>query len=153
YGDRQISTIYAPNNEYHVILEVEPQYQANPDTLALLYVRSQSGQLVPLDTVARLERTLGPLAINHQGQFTAVTISFNVAPGVSLGRALDDVKHVANDTVPASISAGFQGTAEEFQSSMRNLGILLIMAILVIYIVLGVLYESFIHPITILSGL
>ncbi len=153
YGERQVSTIYAPNNEYHVILQVEPQYQDNPDTLALLYVRSQGGRLVPLDTVARLERTLGPLAINHQGQFTAVTISFNIAPGISLGRALDDVKRVADDTVPASISTGFQGTAEEFQSSMRNLGILLIMAILVIYIVLGVLYESFIHPITILSGL
>ncbi len=153
YGDRQVSTIYAPNNEYHVILQVEPQYQDNPDTLALLYVRAQNGRLVPLDTVARLQRTLGPLAINHQGQFTAVTISFNVAPGVSLGRALDDVKRVADDTVPASISTGFQGTAEEFQSSMRNLGILLVMAILVIYIVLGVLYESFIHPITILSGL
>jgi HAE1 family hydrophobic/amphiphilic exporter-1 len=153
YGERQISTIYAPNDEYHVILEVEPKYQANPATLSLLYVRSKTGQLVPIDTVARLERTLGPLAINHSGQFTAVTISFNVAPGVSLGKALDDVKRLADDTVPASITTGFQGTAEEFQSSMRNLGILLIMAILVIYIVLGVLYESFIHPITILSGL
>ena len=153
YGERQISTIYAPNDEYHVILEVEPQYEANPATLALLYVRAQSGQLVPLDTIARLQRTLGPLSINHSGQFTAVTISFNVAPGVSLGKALDDVKQLSNDTVPASISAAFEGTAEEFQSSMRNLGILLVMAILVIYIVLGVLYESFIHPMTILSGL
>ncbi|HTJ10251.1 MAG TPA: efflux RND transporter permease subunit, partial [Candidatus Binataceae bacterium] len=153
YGQRQISTIYAPNDEYHVILEVEPQYMANPATLALLYVRAQSGKLVPLDTIARLQRTLGPLAINHSGQLTAVTISFNVAPGVSLGKALDDVKRLANDTVPATISTAFQGTAEEFQSSMRNLGILLVMAILVIYIVLGVLYESFIHPVTILSGL
>jgi len=153
YGERQISTIYAPNDEYQVILEVEPKYQNNPATLALLYVRSQSGQLVPLDTIARLQRTLGPLAINHSGQFTAVTISFNVAPGVSLGKALDDVKQLSNDTVPASISAAFQGTAEEFQSSMRNLGILLVMAILVIYMVLGILYESFIHPVTILSGL
>ena len=153
YGARQISTIYAPNNEYHVILEVEPQYQENPATLPLLYVRAQGGRLVPLDTIARLQRTLGPLQINHSGQLTAVTISFNVAPGVSLGKALDDVKQLSNDTVPASISTAFQGTAEEFQSSMRNLGILLVMAILVIYIVLGVLYESFIHPVTILSGL
>ena len=153
YGERQISTIYAPNDEYHVILEVEPQYQANPATLALLYVRSQSGRLVPLDTIARLQRTLGPLAINHSGQFTAVTISFNVAPESRSARRSIDVKQLSNDTVPASISTAFQGTAEEFQSSMRNLGILLVMAILVIYIVLGVLYESFIHPVTILSGL
>jgi HAE1 family hydrophobic/amphiphilic exporter-1 len=153
YGQRQVSTIYAPNDEFKVILQVEPQYQANPATLSLLYVRAQGGKLVPLDTIARLERTLGPLAINHSGQLTAVTISFNVAPGVSLGKALDDVKQLTNDTVPASISTAFQGTAEEFQSSMRNLGILLVMAILVIYMVLGVLYESFIHPVTILSGL
>jgi HAE1 family hydrophobic/amphiphilic exporter-1 len=111
------------------------------------------GAQVPLSAFTHFEQRNTSLAINHQGQFTAVTISFNVAPGVSLGRALNDVKHVADDTVPASISTAFQGTAEEFQSSMRNLGILLIMAILVIYIVLGVLYESFIHPITILSGL
>jgi len=153
YGQRQVSTIYAPNDEFKVILQVEPQYQANPATLSLLYVRAQGGKLVPLDTIARLERTLGPLAINHSGQLTAVTISFNVAPGVSLGKALDNVKQLTNDTVPASISTAFQGTAEEFQSSMRNLGILLVMAILVIYLVLGVLYESFIHPVTILSGL
>jgi hydrophobic/amphiphilic exporter-1 (mainly G- bacteria), HAE1 family len=153
YGQRQVSTIYAPNDEFKVILQVEPQYQANPATLSLLYVRAQGGKLVPLDTIARLERTLGPLAINHSGQLTAVTISFNVAPGVSLGKALEDVKQLTNDTVPASISTAFQGTAEEFQSSMRNLGILLVMAILVIYMVLGVLYESFIHPVTILSGL
>ncbi len=153
YGERQISTIYAPNDEFRVILQVEPQYQANPETLSLLYVRAQSGQLVPLDAIARLTRTLGPLAINHSGQLTAVTLSFNIAPGVSLGKALGDVKTLADDTVPASISVAFSGTAQEFESSLRNLGILLLMAILVIYMVLGILYESFIHPVTILSGL
>jgi hydrophobic/amphiphilic exporter-1 (mainly G- bacteria), HAE1 family len=153
YSQRQVSTIYAPNNEYWVVLEVQPEYQANPETLSLLYVRSQSGQLVPLDTIAHITRTLGPLAINHSGQLTSVTISFNVGPGVSLGRALDEVRTLANDTVPATISVNFSGTAQEFESSLRNLGILLLMAILVIYIVLGILYESFIHPVTILSGL
>jgi hydrophobic/amphiphilic exporter-1 (mainly G- bacteria), HAE1 family len=153
YGERQISTIYAPNDEYKVILQVEPQYQANPKTLKLLYVRSSGGQLVPLDTIAHLTRNLGPLAVNHSGQLTSVTISFNIAPGVSLGKALDHVRTVANDTIPASISVGFSGTAQAFESSLRDLGILLLMAVLVIYMVLGILYESFIHPVTILSGL
>jgi HAE1 family hydrophobic/amphiphilic exporter-1 len=153
YGERQVSTIYAPNDEYWVILEVEPRYQANPDTLKLLYVRSDNGHLVPLDTIAHLKRTLGPLAINHSGQLTSVTISFNIAPGVSLGKALDHVRALADDLIPASISVNFTGTAQEFESSLRNLGILLLMAILVIYMVLGILYESFIHPVTILSGL
>jgi len=153
YGSRQISTIYASNEEYRVILEVEPQFQDDPGTLSMLYVRSSSGSLVPLATVAKLERNLGPLAINHTGQLPSVTISFNVAPGVSLGKALDDVKQVAADTLPDSITANFKGTAEAFQNSLGNLGLLLLLAILVIYLVLGVLYESFIHPLTILSVL
>jgi len=153
YGSRQISTIYAPNNEYWVELELEPQYQADPSALNLLYVRSSGGQLVPLNTVARLTRRLGPLSVNHSGQLPSVTISFDVAPGVALGKALAEVKTLTDDTVPASITAGYSGEAQAFESSLGNLGMLLLMAILVIYLVLGILYESFIHPLTILSGL
>jgi len=153
YGSEQISTIYAPNNEYWVEMELEPRYQADPQALNLLYVRSSKGQLVPLDTVAKITRTLGPLSINHSGQLPSVTISFDVAPGVSLGKALDEVKRLADNTLPQSITANYSGTAEAFKNSLGNLGLLLILAILVIYLVLGILYESFIHPITILSGL
>jgi HAE1 family hydrophobic/amphiphilic exporter-1 len=153
YGARQVSTIYAPNNEYWVIMELEPEYQADPATLHLLYIRSSSGKLVPLDTVARLIPTVGPLAVNHTGQLPSVTISFNVAPGVSLAKAFADVRALAADTMPATITTTFQGAAAAFESSLTGLGMLLLMAILVIYLVLGVLYESFIHPLTILSGL
>jgi hydrophobic/amphiphilic exporter-1 (mainly G- bacteria), HAE1 family len=153
YGSRQISTIYAPNNEYWVELELEPQYQDDPASLNLLYVRSSTGQLVPLNTVAKLTRTLGPLSINHSGQLPAVTISFDVAPNVSLGKALSEVKTLAENTLPSSVTAQYSGAAQAFENSMGNLGMLLLMAILVIYLVLGILYESFIHPITILSGL
>jgi HAE1 family hydrophobic/amphiphilic exporter-1 len=153
YGARQISTIYAPNEQYKVIIEVEPRFQDDPNTLSMLYVRSDHGALVPLDTVARLKRNLGPLAVNHTGQLPSVTISFNVAPGVALGHALAEVKRLTADTLPDSITATYQGTAEAFESSLANLGLLLLIAIMVIYLVLGVLYESFIHPLTILSGL
>jgi hydrophobic/amphiphilic exporter-1 (mainly G- bacteria), HAE1 family len=153
YGQRQISTIYAPNNAYRVITELENQYQLDPSALALLYVRSSSGQLVPLSTVARLTRTVGPLTINHLGQLPSVTISFNLRPGVSLGDAVNAVGKTAREILPATISTSFQGTAQAFQSSITGLGVLLFMAILVIYLVLGILYESFIHPLTILSGL
>jgi len=153
YGSRQVSTIYAPNNEFWVIMEVLPQYQSNPSTLSLLYVRSSGGQLVPLDTVVKFTRSLGPLQINHSGQLPSATISFDVAPGVSLGKALAEVKKLSAATLPDSISTSFQGTAQAFEASLGGLGMLLIMTILVIYLVLGVLYESFIHPITILSGL
>jgi HAE1 family hydrophobic/amphiphilic exporter-1 len=153
YGSRQISTIYAPNDEYRVIMEVLPQYQGDPSTLSLLYVRSSSGAMVPLDTFVKFTRSLGPLQINHSGQLPSATISFDVAPGVSLGKALAEVHKLAAATLPDSITTGFQGTAEAFESSLSGLGILLAMTILVIYLVLGVLYESFIHPITILSGL
>ncbi len=153
YGERQISTIYAPNNEYWVIMQVLPEYQMDPATLALLYVRSSSGSLVPLDTVVKFSRSLGALQVNHYGQLPSATISFDLAPGVSLGKALGQVQALARDTLPDTITANFQGTAQAFQSSLGNLGMLLIMTILVIYLVLGVLYESFIHPITILSGL
>ncbi|PYV96343.1 MAG: acriflavine resistance protein B [Acidobacteria bacterium] len=153
YGQRQISTIYAPNNAYRVITELESQYQLDPSALSLLYVHSSSGQLVPLSTVAKLTRTVGPLTINHLGQLPSVTISFNLRPGVSLGDAVNAVGKVAKEMLPATVSTSFQGTAQAFQSSITGLGLLLFMAILVIYLVLGILYESFIHPLTILSGL
>src|SRR5205807_9803544 len=142
------STIYAPNEEYKVLMEVEPQYQDDPNTLALLYIRSQDGKLIPLDTVVKRTRTIGPLSINHLGQLPAATISFDVAPGVSLGKALNEVKRLADNTLPPSITTTFQGSAQAFESSLAGLGVLLVMTILVIYLVLGVLYESFIHPIT-----
>ena len=153
YAARQISTIYAPNNQYRVIVELLPQYQADPSALSLLYVRASTGQLVPLNAVASLRRTVGPLTVNHLGQLPAVTLSFNLRPGVALGNAVEEVNRTANEILPATTTRNFQGTAQAFESSMRGLGLLLVMAILVIYIVLGILYESFIHPITILSGL
>jgi len=153
YGTRQISTIYTPTNEYWVIMELEPQYQLDPSALALLYVRSNAGQLVPLNTVARLENGVGPLTVNHLGQLPAVTVSFNLKPGFSLGDAVNEVGRLAREKLPQSVSTSFQGAAQAFQSSLAGLGLLLALAILVIYIVLGILYESFIHPITILSGL
>ncbi len=153
YGSRQVSTIYAPNNQYQVILELEPKYQTDPSALALLYIRSNTGQLVPLNTLATLTRNLGPLTVNHLGQLPAVTISFNLKPGVALGDGVNLVEKLARETLPQTVSTSFQGTAQAFQSSMKGLWVLLIIALLVIYIVLGILYESFIHPLTILSGL
>jgi HAE1 family hydrophobic/amphiphilic exporter-1 len=154
YGQRQVSTIYAPANQYLVLLEVLPEYQKNPEALSKLYLRSGTNALVPLDSVIRWKRQTGPLSINHFGQSPAATISFNLTPGTSLGQAADAVQKVIGEMhVPASITTGFQGTVKEFETSFQNLTILLMVAILVIYIVLGILYESFIHPITILSGL
>ena len=153
YGSRQVSTIYAPNNQYQVILELEPQYQTDPSALSMLYIQSTTGQLVPIHTLATLTRDAGPLTVNHLGQLPAVTISFNLKPVVSLGDAVTIVDNLARATLPQTVSTSFQGTAQAFQSSMKGLWLLLIMAILVIYIVLGILYESFIHPLTILSGL
>jgi HAE1 family hydrophobic/amphiphilic exporter-1 len=153
YGSRQISTIFAPNNQYNVIMELEPRYQLDPNALSMLYIRSSTNQLVPLNSVANLTKGVGPLSVNHLGQIPAVTLSFNLKPGISLGEAVDAVRTVTAKNAPATISTSFQGTAQAFQSSMRGLGFLLLMAILVIYIVLGILYESFVHPLTILSGL
>ena len=153
YGQRQISTIYAPTNEYWVIMELEPQYQEDPQMLSYLYVRSTGGQLVPLNAVSSVSTSLGPLTVNHLGQLPSVTVSFDLAPGVSLGQAVSEIQDLAANTLPLTISSSFQGTAQAFQQSLTGLGLLLVMAILVIYIVLGILYESFIHPITILSGL
>lgn len=153
YGSRQISTIFAPNNQYQVILELAPQYQLDPSVLSLLYINSSSGQLVPLDTVARFKPALGPLSVNHSGQLPSVTISFNLQPGYSIGPAVALVKKQAAQILPDSITTNFAGSAQAFQSSSSGMGLLLILAILVIYLVLGVLYESFIHPVTILTAL
>jgi HAE1 family hydrophobic/amphiphilic exporter-1 len=154
YGQRQVSTIYASVNQYWVIMELLPEYQREPTALADLYIRSSTGRLVPLRAVANIGKSVGPLTVNHFGQLPSVTISFNLAPGVSLGTAVDAVnKSFADLHIPATLTANFQGSAQIFQSSIKNMGILLIMSILVIYIILGILYESFIHPLTILSGL
>jgi len=153
YGSRQISTIFTPNNTYKVIMEVEPRYQTDPEALSRLYVRSSSGGLVPLNAVATMTSGVGPLLVNHLGQLPSVTLSFNLQPGISLGQAVAAVDKAARATLPASITTSFQGTAQAFQASLQGMGILLLMAILVIYLVLGILYESFIHPLTILSGL
>ncbi|MEW6185888.1 MAG: efflux RND transporter permease subunit [Thermodesulfobacteriota bacterium] len=153
YGSRQVSTIYAPNNQYQVIMELEPEYQMDPEALSLLNLRSQTGQLVPLDSVARISRSVGPLVVNHSGQHPSVTLSFNLRPGVALGDAVAAVEKTARNVLPSVITASFQGSAQAFQSSLQGLWLLLFLAIMVIYIVLGILYESFIHPVTILSGL
>ena len=154
FSSRQISTIYGATNQYQVILEVDPEYQADPARLASIYVRASSGKLIPLDTVARINRTTQALTVNHQGQLPSVTISFNLLPGVSLGDAVDRVRSVERElSMPVSLNTSLQGTAQAFQASLAGLGILLLIAVLVVYIVLGILYESFIHPLTILSGL
>ncbi len=154
YGQRQISTIYTDVNEYWVIMEVEPQFQRDPSSLPGLYIRSSTGQLVPIGAVAKITRNIGPMTISHVGQLPSATISFNLAPGYSLSTTVDAVERIKEEMhLPASITASFQGSAQVYQSSVKGLGVLLIVAILVIYIILGILYESFIHPITILSGL
>jgi hydrophobic/amphiphilic exporter-1 (mainly G- bacteria), HAE1 family len=153
YGSRQVSTIYAATNQYYVIMELEPQYQNDPSQLSKLYIQSSGGRLVPLDSVARLVPTVGPLTVNHQGQIPAVTISFNLKPGVSLGPAVAQITREAKQALPTSVSTSFQGSAQAFQSSMSGLGFLLLMTIVVIYMILGILYESFVHPLTILSAL
>ncbi|HVB31881.1 MAG TPA: efflux RND transporter permease subunit [Gemmatimonadaceae bacterium] len=153
YGSRQVSTIYTPNNEYWVVMEMEPQYQRDLAALSLLYIRANNGALVPLSAVSTVSKTTGPLTVNHAGQLPAVTISFDLAPNVALGDATAAVQRVAANVVPASISTSFAGAAQAFQSAQSGLLMLLVLAIFVIYTVLGILYESFIHPLTILSGL
>ncbi len=154
YGARQVSTIYTPTNQYQVILEVEPRYQRDPAALGLLYVRSSTGALVPLAAVARLEAGVAPLTVNHLGQLPAVTLSFNLAPGYALGDAVAAIEGAMRRLdAPPTLVAGFQGAAQVFQSSLAGMGVLLLLAIVVIYLVLGMLYESFLHPLTVLSGL
>jgi HAE1 family hydrophobic/amphiphilic exporter-1 len=154
FGSRQVATIYTASNDYAVILELGPSYQENAEALTKTFVRSTAGQLVPLGTVATVTQGAGPLTVNHQGQLPAVTISFNLVPGVALGDAISQIQEMEQRLVfPPTITAGFSGTAQVFQQSLRGQGWLLLATVVVIYIVLGILYESFIHPITILSGL
>jgi HAE1 family hydrophobic/amphiphilic exporter-1 len=154
FGVRQVATIYSPVNYYQVILETQPEFQVGPDDLARVYLKTTNGTTVPLSAVTRFVRTVGPLQVNHQGQQPAVTISFNLAPGFSLGQAVDAIQNLEREErLPATITTGFQGTAQVFQDSLRGQGILILAAIFAAYVVLGILYESFIHPITIISGL
>ncbi|WP_375514759.1 efflux RND transporter permease subunit [uncultured Nostoc sp.] len=153
YGSYQVSTIYAATNEYQVILELAPQYQEDINALLTLYINSSTGVAVPLKTFAKLSQGVSPLMVNHNGRMNAATISFNLAPGVSLGNANQEIEKLIDQVIPASISTNFKGASQVFQSSLPSLGLLLAIAVLVIYLILGVLYEDFIHPITILSGL
>jgi HAE1 family hydrophobic/amphiphilic exporter-1 len=184
YGPRWVSTIYAPVNEYKVLLELAPQFQADPAALSLLYFKAtpnqaampppgsvatgntpgttaataatqtqSSGTVVPLDTLAHTTQVIGPQTVSHKGQLAAVTISFGLKPGSALGTVLSHVREIADQNLPEGVSGEFQGAAKAFQSSLSNLAVLLVIAIMVVYIVLGILYESYIHPLTILSGL
>ncbi len=153
YGTRQVSQIYAPSNQYQVILQVAPEFQQDPAALSMLYVRSTSGKLIPLDTVAKVTMGVGPLSVSHTGQLPSVNLSFNLKPGYALGDAVNAIEEAAATTLPATVSTRFQGAAQAFQESLQGLGLVLVMAIVVIYIVLGILYESFTQPLVILSGL
>lgn len=153
YGQKQISTIYTATDEYEVIGEIDPQYQSDPSVLSSLYVKSSSGTVVPLSSVAELQQTVGPMQINHYGQMPAVTLSFNLQPGASLGTITSQITHIAAKQLPADITGQFIGTAQTFQASLQTLPLLLLFTVLIIYMVLGVLYEHFIHPITILTAL
>jgi HAE1 family hydrophobic/amphiphilic exporter-1 len=172
YGTKWVSTIYGTSNEYKVLLELDPKFQGDPSALSLLYFKATPGAIsptssgattapgatgggpvVPLDTLAKVTEVVGPQSVNHYSQLTAVTLSFGLAPGAHLGTVLGRVKQVADRVLPDGVSGQFQGAAQAFQSSLGNLAILLVIAVMVVYIVLGILYESYIHPLTILSGL
>jgi multidrug efflux pump len=154
FGQRQVSTIYTQLNQYHVVLEVDPNFQRSPKALDEIYVRSTGGGHVPLSAFTKLEKSTLPLVVNHQGQFPTVTVSFNLAPGYALGDAVSAIQDAKQELgMPESISAAFQGTAQAFRASLRNEPLLILAALITVYIVLGVLYESYIHPITILSTL
>jgi HAE1 family hydrophobic/amphiphilic exporter-1 len=154
YGARQVATIYTPTNDYQVILESTKEFQADPSALSRLFVKAANGQTVPLDSVARLVPSVGPLQVNHQGAQPAVTISFNLLPGYSLGYAVDAIRKIEREAqLPQTVYTGFQGTAQVFQESLKGQGVLILAAIFAAYVLLGILYESFIHPITIISGL
>jgi HAE1 family hydrophobic/amphiphilic exporter-1 len=154
YGARQVGTIYMPSNDYQIILEAQPQFRVDPSDLSKLYVKTANNQTIPLDAVAKLTPTVGALQINHQGQQPAVTISFNLAPNVSLGYAVDQITTIERaSNLPATIATGFSGTAQVFQDSLRGQGVLILAAVFAAFVILGILYESFIHPITIISGL
>ena len=153
FGQRQVSTIYTSTNQYSVILELDPKFQRDPSALSMLYLRNREGKLIPLESVAKVRPTVGPLTVAHMGQVPAVTITFNLAPTTSLSEATEAIERIAREMLPATVSGTFQGTAAAFANSLQGLGWLLLIAVLVIYLVLGVLYEDFVHPLTILSGL
>src|SRR4029079_17018618 len=154
FGARQVSTIYTATNQYWVILELDPKYQRDPSSLPLLYIRSSTGALVPLNAVANLTYGVGPLSVTHLGQLPSVTFSFDLRPGVALSQAIDQIRAGMRELqTPQTLNTQFSGTAQAFQASLQGMGILLLLSIVVIYLVLGILYESFIHPLTILSGL
>jgi HAE1 family hydrophobic/amphiphilic exporter-1 len=153
YGARQVSTIYTPNDQYWVVMELLPQYQRDLSAMNLLHLTGRDGVSVPLGSLARVTEAVGPLTVNHSGQLPSVTLSFNLQPGTSIGTAVERVQAAARETLPSSISTAFSGTAAAFQDAQQGLLVLLVLAIVVIYLVLGILYESFVHPVTILSGL
>jgi len=154
FGQRQVSTMYMALNQYHVVMEVAPRFWQSPETLKDIYVRSSAGNPVPLSTFAHFEATTTTLSVNHQGQFPAITISFNLAPDVALGDAVEIIDKAKQDVgLPATVQGGFQGTAQAFQASLDSEPILILAALITVYIVLGILYESFVHPVTILSTL
>jgi HAE1 family hydrophobic/amphiphilic exporter-1 len=154
FGTRQVATLYTASNQYQVIIENDPKFQQGPSDLSQTYIRTPASRIVPLESIAKIHPTIGPLQINHVQQLPSVTISFNLKPGVALGEAVEAIQEIERESnLPASISTGFQGSAAVFKESLNNQPLLIIAAVLVIYIVLGVLYESFIHPVTILSGL
>ncbi len=154
FGSKKVSTILTSSNQYSVILEIDPAYQQSATGLSKIYVRAAGGKLVPLDAVISTDKQVSPLSISHQGQLPAVTITFNLSPDVTIGTAIERIRAIERELqVPATLTTSFGGTAQAFEASLEGMGILLIMAILVVYIILGILYESFIHPLTILSGL
>lgn len=153
YGSRQITTIFTSTNQYEVIVELDPQYQDDPSALSMLYINSAAGEQVPLSTLCTISKTAGPLSVNHQGQLPSVTVSFNLRPGVSLSDAVAQIERTASLVLPEGVTLSFQGTAQVFQDSVQSAGLLLILAIIVIYFILAILYESYIHPLTILAGL
>jgi HAE1 family hydrophobic/amphiphilic exporter-1 len=153
YGARQVSTIYTPNDQYWVVMELLPQYQRDLSAMNLLHISGRNGVSVPLGSLAQIKPGTGPLSVNHSGQLPSVTLSFNLTPGTSIGTAVERVQAAAREVLPSTISTSFAGTAQAFQAAQKGLLVLLILAILVIYLVLGILYESFVHPLTILSGL
>src|SRR5260221_2704074 len=154
YGSRQVGTIYMPTNDYQIILEAQPQFRVDPSDLSKLYMKTANNQTIPLDAVAKLVPSVGPLQINHQGQQPAVTISFNLAPGYSLGCGSDSIRELERSSnLPPTIFSGFSGTAQVFEDSKSGQGVLVLAAIFAAFVILGILYESFIHPITIISGL
>jgi multidrug efflux pump subunit AcrB len=154
FGQRQVATIYTSSTQYKVVLEVAPEFQTDPAALSRIYVTGSGGAQVPLSTVAKFSNRIAPLTINHQGQFPAVTLSFNLAPGTALGQAVERIQQTQRDLqAPVTLDGTFQGTAQAFQSSLSSTPLLIAAAILAVYIVLGMLYESFAHPLTILSSL